>query len=112
MTNPRLLVCNGSPASGIGRRGRAWSLVEPQFLWTYPTPANVNLQITDLTDLTDQMARKLSGVVEDLVELVALVELAALVYAADQACPRTGELTVRYGERWRRAFRFEVAVRE
>jgi hypothetical protein len=40
-----------------------------------------------------------------------LVELAAFVYAADQAITRGGTAEFEYGERWRRHFRFEVPVR-
>jgi len=59
-----------------------------------------------ITDLTDRMAERLPDRVQDL------VELAALVYAADQSCKRLGGVKVDYGDKWRRTFRFEVAVRD
>jgi 7-cyano-7-deazaguanine synthase in queuosine biosynthesis len=40
-----------------------------------------------------------------------LIEVAAYVYAADQAVSRGGDATFDYGDRWRRHFRFEIAVR-
>ncbi len=42
---------------------------------------------------------------------VDLLELAAYVYAADQAVSRGGTRAFEYGARWRRHFRFEVPVR-
>ena len=102
-TNPYLLVCNGSPTSGTGRRGLEWATVNPQLLFTASTRRNVVLKITDITDA---MAKKLPPVVEDL------VELSALVYAADQACKRLGGNSFEYGSKWRRSLRFEIAVRE
>jgi hypothetical protein len=42
---------------------------------------------------------------------IDLLELAAYVYAADQAITRGGRTEIEYGERWRRHFRFEVPVR-
>jgi 7-cyano-7-deazaguanine synthase in queuosine biosynthesis len=44
-------------------------------------------------------------------EAADLIELAAYVYAADQAVPRGGPASFDYGDRWRRHFRLEVAVR-
>jgi len=52
------------------------------------------------------MAEKLPDRVRDL------VELAALVYAADQSCKRLGGVTLDYGDKWHRTFRFEIAVRD
>ncbi len=100
-TNPQLVLCNG--ASTTARRPKEWSALDPQHLATFGRKSNVTLKITDLTD---RMVEKLSPVVHDL------MELAALVYAADQACKRTGGKTVEWGEKWHRTFRFEIAVRE
>ena len=58
------------------------------------------------SDLTDRMAQKLPDRVRDL------VEIAALVYAADQSCKRIGGVTIDYGDKWYRTFRFEIAVRD
>ncbi|HEX8915058.1 MAG TPA: hypothetical protein VF796_22090 [Humisphaera sp.] len=102
-TNPHLLICNGAPTTGIGRRGPEWSRVAPKRLATFGTGSNVTLRITDITD---QVLRRLPPLVEDL------VELSALVYAADQWCLRTPGVGFEYGTMWHRTFRFEVAVRE
>jgi 7-cyano-7-deazaguanine synthase in queuosine biosynthesis len=40
-----------------------------------------------------------------------LIELAAYVYAGDQAVTRGGNATFDYGDTWRRHFRFEIPVR-
>jgi hypothetical protein len=101
--NRYLLVCNGASKSGIGKWAAEWRSVDPQLLWTYTPRANVQLKITDITNY---MAKRLAPVVEDL------VELSALVYAADQACRRVYGNTFEYGKRWNRTFRFEMAVRD
>src|SRR4030095_16699539 len=51
------------------------------------------------------MSRKLPAQVMDL------LELATLVYAADQCCRRTPGRRFEYGLRWHRDLRFHVAVR-
>lgn len=101
MTNPQLILCNGA-LKGT-KRPSEWSTIEPQELWTFGASQNVNLEITDLTD---KMVRQLPAVVHDL------MELAALVYAADQSCRRRKGKTIDWGESWHRTFRFEIAVRE
>jgi len=77
--------------------------VQPEELSTVPGRGNVTIKITDITD---QMGENLPPAVKDL------MILAALVYAADQSCKRTGKKSFDYGDEWRRTFRFEVAVRE
>jgi 7-cyano-7-deazaguanine synthase in queuosine biosynthesis len=99
MSNPHLLLCNSATLS---TQSRQWTAMPPQELWTSGRKKNVTLEITDITD---RMAEPLPEVVEDL------VELAALVYAADQFCKRTGPKSFDYGDKWHRTFRFEVAVR-
>lgn len=102
-TNPHLILCNGAPETAS--RPKAWSAVAPQSLATFGRQANVTLKIKDLTD---QMVEKLPHRVHDL------MELATLIYAADQECRRlrgTGK-TIDWGETWHRTFRFEVMVRE
>jgi hypothetical protein len=42
---------------------------------------------------------------------IDLLEIAAYVYAADQAITRGGRVEIEYGERWRRHLRFEIPVR-
>lgn len=100
-TNPHLILCNG--ASPKARRPKEWDTHKPQRLSTFGRSANVTLKITDLTD---RMVEKLPPVVHDL------MELAALVYAADQSCQRTPGKTPDWGEKWHRTFRFEMLVRE
>ena len=58
-----------------------------------------------LDHLSERLAANLPEVAIDL------LELAAYVYAADQAVTRGGRLEIDYGERWRRHFRFEIPVR-
>jgi 7-cyano-7-deazaguanine synthase in queuosine biosynthesis len=100
--NPYLLVCNG--AKGLeGSRDPKWQNIKPQLLRTHLRDANVILKITDITD---QMAKRLTPVVEDL------IEIAAMVYAADQACRRIFGKSFDWGTRFVRRFRFEIAVRE
>jgi len=91
-----MLRCNGAPNAAPGRT------YSGQYdLKTYGGE-NVVLRITDITD---RLMKRLPPVVVDL------LELAALVYAADQCCKRTPGRTFEYGARWHRFFRFEVAVR-
>jgi hypothetical protein len=96
-----VLQCNGAPAPARppGRRGPAPEL---QHLATYGRATNVVLKIADITDW---MAERLPAVVVDL------LEIAALVYAADQCCRRTPGRRFDYGRRWHRVLSFEVAVR-
>lgn len=100
-TNPNLLLCNGVNASA--RRPKEWASANTHELATFGPAKNVRLKIADLTD---RMAMRLPDRVRDL------VELAALVYAADQSCKRVGGVTIDYGDKWHRTFRFEVAVRD
>jgi hypothetical protein len=101
--NRHLLICNGASVTATGRRGSEWANARVQELWTHPRCSNVTLKITDITN---QMVKKLSPLVEDL------VEISALVYAADQACRRVYGRTFDYATKWFRRFRFEIAVRE
>src|SRR4029077_18177 len=55
--------------------------------------------------LTAQMRAGVGDVATDL------LEVAAYVYAADQAVTRGGTVVVDYGDSWRRRFRFEIPVR-
>ena len=81
----------------------AWASAPQHKLATFGEEKNVRLKITDLTD---RMAQQLPDRVRDL------LELAALVYAADQSCRRCNGTKLDYGDKWRRRFRFEVAVRD
>jgi 7-cyano-7-deazaguanine synthase in queuosine biosynthesis len=62
--------------------------------------ANVNL---DINEITKQFADNIPAV------LIDLLELAAYIYAADQACKRGAESDV--GEKWRRTLVFHLPVR-
>lgn len=99
MPPEHLIVC-GPPGTAGGRRSaRRANAVR---LDTTPRTGNVNLR---LQDIAVKMVTDLPPVAEDL------IELAAYVYAADQASER-GDLTrFDYGLAWRRRFRFEVPVR-
>lgn len=95
--NEHVLRCNGVvPDRRRAVRGGQWDL------WTFGSMANVRLKVADITDA---MGRKLPA------QAVDLLELASLVYAADQYCGRTPGRRFDYGAKWRRALRFEVAVR-
>jgi hypothetical protein len=100
-TNPHLILGNGSPERA--RRQKEWASAETHPLNTYGEGKNVRLKITDLTD---RMAARLPNRVRDL------IEIAALVYAADQSCRRVRGISINYGEYWYRTIRFEVAVRD
>jgi 7-cyano-7-deazaguanine synthase in queuosine biosynthesis len=64
--------------------------------------ANVRLEIDDIT-------RQMVSSIPDL--LLDLLEIAAYVYAADQATSRGGDGTLHLGENWRRSFEFHIPVR-
>lgn len=100
-SNPHLLLCNG--VNTKARRPKEWVSAKTHELTTFGPAKNVRIKIADLTD---RMAAKLPDRVRDM------IELAALVYAADQSCKRVGGVTLDYGDKWHRTFRFEVAVRD
>jgi len=52
------------------------------------------------------MAQRLPDRVRDL------VEIATLVYAADQSCKRVSGVSIDFGDTWYRTMRFEIAVRD
>lgn len=99
-SNPHILCCNGARVPQ-----RASRQPDAQFhdLATFGPAKNVRLVITDLTD---RMAEALPDRICDL------VELAAIIYAADQSCKRLFGKTIDYGEKWNRSFSFHVAVRD
>jgi len=98
--NPFVFRCNGA---NVRRRPESWAHAPICDLRTSGASGNVKLAISDITDA---MAERLPEAVVDL------VEIAALVYVADQMAIRTGTVKFDYADRWRRRFRFEVAVRE
>ncbi len=100
LPNAHVILCNGAADR---RRGSSWQSATRLPLATFGPQKNVRLKITDLTD---RMASRLPDRVHDL------MELAALVYAADQSCRRFGGKTIDYGDKWYRAFRFVIPVRD
>ncbi len=100
-TNPHLILGNG--ANPAARRPKAWASAPTHKLTTFGTDKSVRIKISDLTD---RMWQKLPDRVQDL------IEIAAIVYAADQSCKRLGGVTLDYGDKWHRTFRFELGVRD
>ena len=69
---------------------------------TGPNP-NINLKIEDIS----------KRLVIDVPDLLAdLIEIATYVFVADQVTTRGGDRFLHMGRRWRRKFRFVIAVRE
>lgn len=97
-----LLCCNGAGPEPSKLSGRGRRSIERLDLATYGAGKNVVLK---MLDITDRMGERLPDVIVDL------LELAVLVYAADQCCKRTPGRRFEYGRRWHRSLRFEVAVR-
>ncbi|HEX8911024.1 MAG TPA: hypothetical protein VF796_01595, partial [Humisphaera sp.] len=98
--NRHVLLCNGATAPRrAGRPGAATTVWE---LRTFGPAANVRLRVDDIT-------RALGRHLPD--EVLDLLELAALVYAADQCCGRTPGRRFEYGLTFHRDLRFRVAVR-
>ncbi len=98
MPDSHLFLCNGAT---LARAATAWKTVTAEELRTGP---NGNVRIA-IPELAQRMYTNVAPVLADL------TELAAFVYAADQAISRTGIKTFDYGDKWLRHFRFEVAVR-
>lgn len=94
-----LVLCG---AAKLTSRQKIWQDADQLRLDAGRKEGNVNLRISDITG---RMASSLPAVASDL------VELATYVYCADQAIRRGSEVEFEYGAKWRRHFRFEVAVR-
>src|SRR5581483_6930305 len=100
MCEPHLVVC------GPGRPPHvpaAWRTADPLRLNMGPGRGDVRLRVGHLT-------RRLAGPVPPV--FVDLLEVAAYVYAADQALPRGGTREFESGSRWRRRVRLEITVRQ
>lgn len=69
---------------------------------TFGNKQNVNLKIADIH-------QRLGANMRD--ELFDLLEIAAYVFAADQACSRGGQGVRDYGQGWHRTFHFHIPVR-
>jgi hypothetical protein len=99
MAEQRLVLCGGTPP---GPLPRPWQHAQAVPLRLGRGRSDVHLM---LSHVTRPMAARLPAAAVDL------LELAAYVYAADQAVGRGGRRQFEYGDRWRRHFRFEVPVR-
>jgi hypothetical protein len=100
MANERLVLCGDARPTS---REAAWRRAPRVALRIGDGPGQIHLRI-------EQLAR---DVMVPLTDLEAdLLELAAYVYAADQAISRGGLVRIDYGDAWRRRFRFEVPVRQ
>ena len=100
MADPRLILCGGVDARGLPR---SWPRDDdPIRLRFGPGGRDVHFDV-------GEVACGVSAPLSD--ETADLVELAAYVYAADQAVGRGGAVEFEYGEKWRRDLRFVVPVR-
>ncbi|MDB5308816.1 MAG: queC 2 [Gemmataceae bacterium] len=98
MAEPCLILCGGERRTAAPRGW--WRACQVSL--EIGSGADVHLA---LRQLTDRMCKEVPDVALDL------LELAAFVYAADQAITRGGTTRVDYGDDWRRRFRFQVPVR-
>lgn len=100
MESDRLILCGGvNPTS----RSQRWKEAKPLSIGINQKSNAVNFSIESLPK---QLITDLPPAAMDL------MEIAAYVYAADQACPRGGQKEFEYGEKWRRNLRFEIPVRK
>jgi Queuosine biosynthesis protein QueC len=99
MSEPHLILCGGATPTS---RQRCWQTAPVVQLCISDELGDVHLRIEHLQK---RLCAGVSGVITDL------LEIAAFVYAADQAVSRGGVRVFEYGRRWRRHFRFEVPVR-
>lgn len=100
MSSRHVILCGGTKLSA---RGCAWKGLAPVTLAIGRKTRDVHLRIHDLTRT---MVESPSDVATDL------LEIAAFVYAADQAVRRGGKSEFEYGAKWRRHFWFEIPVRQ
>jgi 7-cyano-7-deazaguanine synthase in queuosine biosynthesis len=99
MARDFLVLCGGV---GLPARGRRWREASRVQLRLGRGTRDVHLR---LEHLSQQLCANLPEVATDL------LEIAAYVYAADQAASRSGLKEFEYGDRWRRHFRFDIPVR-
>jgi hypothetical protein len=100
MADRRLILC-GSARLAAGQRD--WAGAPGLRLRLGREKGQVHLRL-------DHLTRGMCANAPD--EAVDLLEVAAYVYAADQAVTRGGTRQFDYGGRWRRHFRFEIPVRK
>lgn len=99
MSAKHVILCGGAKLSA---RGGAWKSIAPINLALGTGVHDVHLR---LHDLTKAMTANVSDVHADL------LEIAAFIYAADQAVRRGGKAEFEYGLKWRRHLWFEIPVR-
>lgn len=99
MSAKHVILCGGAKLSA---RGGAWKSIAPISLVLGKGVHDVHLR---LHDLTSSMTANLSDVHTDL------LEIAAFIYAADQAVRRGGKAEFEYGLKWRRHLWLEIPVR-
>ncbi len=99
MSAKHVILCGGAKLSS---RGGAWKSIAPVNLVLGNGVHDVHLR---LHDLTSSMTANLSDVHTDL------LEIAAFIYAADQAVRRGGKAEFEYGLKWRRHLWLEIPVR-
>lgn len=98
MADPRLILCGGLRVADTPRGWR-----QPDRLTLeIGTGEDVHLAVAQLTE---RMRAGVPGVSMDL------LEIAAYVFAADQALTRGGVVKFDYGDSWRRKLRFVIPVR-
>lgn len=96
MHRERLIICGPlAPSPTTAEKG----VVR---LNTFGASQNVNLKIADIHQ---KLCANMRG------EFLDLLEIAAYVFAADQACSRGGEGVRDYGQGWHRSLRFQIPVR-
>jgi hypothetical protein len=98
MPTPRAILCGGVPDGRLPLDDP-----DPVRLCLDGSGANVNFRIEDVHQ----------ALVQELPPaFLDLLEIAAYVYAADQAVPRGGSGVTAVGDRWRRRFFFRLPVRD
>ncbi|MBI3865345.1 MAG: hypothetical protein HY290_26010, partial [Planctomycetia bacterium] len=104
MSTEHLILCGGIQSPTRQRAPSSAERLELKSAERHGTKCsgNVNLKISDIRK---SALSGLPAIASDL------IEVAAYVYAADQATTRGGTHSFEYGEKWRRHFRFEIPVR-
>jgi len=100
LLNSHTLLCNGAGSAAAKRAAKSNPKIRP--LWTFGPNKVVRLRLHEMNN----------ALIENPPEVVTdLLELAALVFGADQWCARTPGNVVDYGDKWLRSFNFQIAVR-
>src|SRR5262245_44878719 len=99
MAEKYLVLCGGARLSS---RSNAWREANTLRAQIGKGKKHVHLKLHHITRKT---LRQLPD------EALDLLEVAAYVYAADQLVGRGGLKEFEYGQKWRRHFRLEIAVR-